>query len=149
MSDENSRAGPSPFAAASAAILDIIAFDEKGLVPAIVQQAESGEVLMLAWMNREAVEKTLKTGLAHYYSRSRDALWRKGESSGQTQLLRDFRIDCDGDTVLLVVDQEGVACHTGRHNCFYRAPRDAGALTEIHPVIVSPEDLYGKADDGS
>lgn len=134
------------FTAASADILEAISFDGDGLVPAIVQQAESGEVLMLAWMNREAVEETLKTGFAHYYSRSRKALWRKGETSGQTQRLRDFRIDCDGDTVLLVVDQKGVACHTGRHNCFFRAPRQ-GNLAEVHPVITPPDDLYGKGRD--
>lgn len=126
-----------------AAVIDQIRFDGAGLVPAIAQEAETGEVLMLAWMNREAITETLKTGEAHYWSRSRKALWRKGETSGQTQKLRDFRIDCDGDTLLLSVEQTGVACHTGRHSCFFRAPRD-GALADIVPVSVSPEALYGK-----
>ncbi len=126
-----------------AALMDTIRFDAAGLVPAIAQEAETGEVLMLAWMNREAIAATLRTGEAHYWSRSRAALWRKGETSGQTQKLRDLRIDCDGDTLLITVDQTGVACHTGRHSCFFRAPRD-GTLTDIVPVSVSPEALYGK-----
>src|SRR5512146_969536 len=93
--------------------LAAIAFDAEGLVPAIAQQHDSGEVLMLAWMNRDAVMETLRTGGVCYWSRSRGRLWRKGESSGQTQRLVDFRIDCDGDTLLVLVDQQGVACHTG------------------------------------
>lgn len=147
MTEPQSSDVETPLAEAAAPVLDAIRFDEKGLVPAIAQQAESGEVLMLAWMNRDAVEETLKTGFAHYYSRSRKALWRKGESSGQTQHVRDIRIDCDGDTILLLVEQKGVACHTGRHNCFFRAPRD-GALKDVHPVITSPDALYGKTGDG-
>jgi phosphoribosyl-AMP cyclohydrolase len=124
-------------------ILTEMKFDAGGLVAAIAQQHDSGEVLMLAWMNREAVIDTLKSGYAHYYSRSRRKQWRKGESSGQVQKLVDFRIDCDGDTVLLLVDQTGVACHTGRRNCFFRAPR-AGTLAEIAKVIVDPAKLYGE-----
>jgi phosphoribosyl-AMP cyclohydrolase len=126
-----------------AAVIEAIRFDASGLVPAIAQEAETGEVLMLAWMNRDAVEATLRTGEAHYWSRSRGALWRKGETSGQTQKLRDLKIDCDGDTLLMTVEQTGVACHTGRHSCFFRAPRD-GTLADILPVAVSPEALYGK-----
>jgi phosphoribosyl-AMP cyclohydrolase len=122
--------------------LAAIRFDEKGLVAAIAQQYDTGEVLMLAWMNREAVRETLETGRVCYFSRSRNALWRKGETSGQTQQLRELRIDCDGDTLLLLVDQDGVACHTGRRNCFFRAVRD-GALVEIAAPLVSPEALYG------
>jgi len=148
MSDQDSN-DPKALAGASKAMLAAIAFNSDGLVPAIAQQADSGEVLMLAWMNREAVEETLETGYAHYYSRSRASLWRKGESSGQTQALLDFRVDCDGDTVLLLVNQKGVACHTGRHNCFFRAPRDGKDLTEIHPVLVDTAKLYGKGSDGS
>lgn len=128
------------------AIDEIVAemkFDANGLVAAIAQQHDSREVLMLAWMNREAVVDTLKSGYAHYYSRSRRKQWRKGESSGQVQRVTDFRIDCDGDAVLLLVDQTGVACHTGRHNCFFRAPR-AGSLAEIAKVIVDPAKLYGE-----
>ena len=124
------------------AVVDAIAFDARGLVPAIAQQHDTGEVLMLAWMNADAVRETLATGAAVYFSRSRGGLWRKGETSGQRQRLVDLRIDCDGDAVLLLVDQTGVACHTGRRDCFFRAARD-GALVEIAPVLVSPEVLYG------
>jgi phosphoribosyl-AMP cyclohydrolase len=125
------------------AILSEMKFDANGLVAAIAQQHDTGEVLMLAWMNREAVRETLRNGYAHYYSRSRSKQWRKGESSGQVQKLVDFRIDCDGDAVLLLVEQTGVACHTGRHNCFFRAPR-AGSLAEIAKVEVDPAKLYGE-----
>jgi phosphoribosyl-AMP cyclohydrolase len=122
--------------------LNAIKFDHDGLVPAIAQQHDTGEVLMVAWMNRDAVRATLDEGRVCYWSRSRGKLWRKGETSGQTQFLKEFRLDCDGDTVLLLVDQEGVACHTGRRNCFYRAWRD-GDWTEIAPPLVAPEELYG------
>jgi phosphoribosyl-AMP cyclohydrolase len=123
--------------------VDSILFNTDGLVPAIAQQHDSGEVLMMAWMNAEAVDETLRTGRVCYYSRSRQALWRKGESSGQTQTLVDFRIDCDGDTVLLQVDQLGVACHTGRRNCFFNAVRDEG-VTIIADVETDPKELYKK-----
>ena len=96
---------------------------------------------MLAWMNRDAVRETLETGRVTYWSRSRRSLWRKGETSGQVQVLKELRLDCDGDTVLLLVEQEGVACHTGRRNCFFRAWRD-GDWVEIAQPLVSPEDLY-------
>ncbi len=122
-------------------ILDEIVFDGNGLVPAVAQQFDSGEVLMLAWMNRDAVTETLRTGQVHYFSRLRDRLWRKGETSGQTQKLKDFRVDCDGDTVLVLVDQKGVACHTGRRNCFFRAPRE-GKFEIIAEVEVDPAKLY-------
>ncbi len=122
-------------------VLREIAFDADGLVPAIAQEAENGEVLMMAWMNREAVTQTLKTGQVHYFSRSRQQLWRKGETSGQTQKLVDFRVDCDGDTVLVLVEQTGVACHTGRHNCFFRAPRK-GKLETIAEIETDPDKLY-------
>lgn len=124
-------------------LLDQIRFDQRGLVAAIAQQHDSGEVLMLAWMNRAAVEETLATGQACYFSRSRNALWRKGETSGQVQRLVDIRLDCDGDALLLLVDQTGVACHTGRRSCFYLAPRD-GVLAELTQPEVSPEALYGR-----
>jgi phosphoribosyl-AMP cyclohydrolase len=128
---------------AIARTLTALAFDSAGLVPAIAQQHDSGEVLMMAWMNLEAVELTLRTGQVCYFSRSRNALWRKGESSEQTQRLVDFRIDCDGDTILLLVDQQGVACHTGRRNCFFNAVRDDD-LEIIAEVEIDPKDLYGK-----
>jgi phosphoribosyl-AMP cyclohydrolase len=123
-------------------ILAAIRFDAGGLVPAIAQQHDTGEVLMLAWMNRDAVAETLATGRVCYFSRSRNRLWRKGEQSAQVQHLKELRIDCDGDTLLLLVDQQGVACHTGRRNCFFRAAR-GGALVEIAAPLVAPETLYG------
>jgi phosphoribosyl-AMP cyclohydrolase len=125
-----------------ATVLDELRFDANGLIPAIAQQHDTGEVLMMAWMNREAVTETLTTGRVCYWSRGRGRLWRKGERSNQVQHLKDFRIDCDGDTILLRVDQEGVACHTGRRDCFFRAVRD-GALIEIAVPLVDPATLYG------
>lgn len=124
------------------ALLDAIAYDAAGLVPAIAQQHDTGEVLMMAWMNRDAVRETLATGTVCYWSRSRRSLWRKGETSGQTQRLVEMRVDCDGDTLLLLVDQTGVACHTGRRDCFFRAWRN-GRLETIAEVVVSPDALYG------
>ena len=123
-------------------VFDALKFDERGLVAAVAQQHDTGEVLMLAWMNREAIAETLASGQACYFSRSRNRLWRKGESSGQTQRLMELRIDCDGDAVLLLVDQTGVACHTGRRSCFYTAVQDGG-LVEIAAPVVAPETLYG------
>ena len=125
-------------------VLAAICFDANGLVPAIAQQYDTGEVLMMAWMNAEAVRETLAAGRVCYFSRSRGRLWRKGETSGQTQHLKELRVDCDGDTLLLLVDQVGVACHTGRRNCFFRAVRD-GRLVEIAAPTVSPDALYGHA----
>ncbi len=123
--------------------LALINFDSAGLVPAIAQQYDTGENLMMAWMNADAVRETLTTARVCYWSRSRQKLWRKGESSGQVQTLIDFRIDCDGDTILLCVDQTGVACHTGRRNCFFYAVRTGGIET-IADVEIDPGDLYGK-----
>jgi phosphoribosyl-AMP cyclohydrolase len=123
-------------------ILDQISFDANGLVPAIAQQHDSGEVLMLAWMNRESVAETLATGRVVYFSRSRNRLWRKGETSHQHQDLVELRLDCDGDAILLRVHQHGVACHTGRRDCFFRAARD-GELVEIAQPLVDPKTLYG------
>jgi phosphoribosyl-AMP cyclohydrolase len=97
-----------------------VEFDEDGLVPAVAQDAETGEVLMLAYVSPEALERTRETGLAHYYSRSRDELWQKGGSSGHVQRVAEVRVDCDADTLLYLVDQEGGACHTGHRSCFYR-----------------------------
>jgi phosphoribosyl-AMP cyclohydrolase len=116
-------------------MLAAIQFDPQGLVPAIAQQHGSGEVLMMAWMDRDAVAETMRTGRVCYWSRSRQAPWRKGETSGHVQKLVDLRVDCDGDTLLVEVEQTGVACHTGRHNCFFRAIRD-GELEAIAPVEI-------------
>ena len=117
-------------------------YDANGLVPAIAQQHDTGEVLMMAWMNAESVAETLATGRVCYWSRSRGALWRKGETSGQVQRLVELRIDCDGDTLLLLVDQHGAACHTGQRSCFHRAVRD-GALVTIAEPVADPAALYG------
>ena len=125
-------------------LADAVKFDANGLVPCIAQQHDSGEVLMVAWMNAAALAETLASGQVCYWSRSRQKLWRKGETSGQTQKLRELCVDCDGDTLLLLVDQKGPACHTGRRQCFYRAYRpDSDCLEDILPVIVDPKDLYG------
>jgi phosphoribosyl-AMP cyclohydrolase len=129
---------------ATASALGAIAFDAEGLVPAIAQQHDTGEVLMMAWMNRDAVVETLATKRVCYWSRSRKALWRKGETSGQVQRLVDLRIDCDGDTLLLLVDQTGVACHTGKRRCFFRRA-GAGGLEDVPMGAVDPRALYGKA----
>jgi phosphoribosyl-AMP cyclohydrolase len=123
-------------------LLKSLTFDRDGLIPAIAQQHDSGEVLMMAWMNRDAVVSTLSEGKVCYWSRSRQALWRKGETSGQTQHLLDFRWDCDSDTILLQVDQVGVACHTGRRNCFFNAVVDDEIKT-IADVSIDPKSLYG------
>ena len=122
-------------------LLNELSFDANGLIPAIAQQFDSGEVLMMAWMNKEAVKATLTENRGVYWSRSRNSLWRKGESSGQIQQLKEFRWDCDRDTILLLVDQTGVACHTGRRNCFYFAIR-GDEVTTISDVIIDPGSLY-------
>ena len=123
-------------------ILKEVRFDAAGLVLAIAQQHDTGEVLMAAWMNADALTETLATGRVCYWSRSRGALWRKGETSGQVQDLKELRLDCDGDSILLLVDQTGVACHTGRRTCFFRAVRE-GKLVTIAEVEVDPKALYG------
>ena len=125
------------------ALVAELRFDADGLVPAIAQQHDTGEVLMVAWMNEAAIRETLRTGRVCYWSRSHGKLWRKGESSGQVQALHEFLLDCDGDTLLLKVAQTGVACHTGRRSCFFRAFRD-GRLRTIAEVVVDPDTLYGK-----
>lgn len=115
-------------------LLGRLSFDERGLLPAIAQQYDDGQVLMLAWMSRDSLRESLKTGTVCYWSRSRAALWRKGETSGHFQRLRDLRWDCDADVLLLLVDQEGPACHTNRRSCFYNAMRDEGAVELSAPL---------------
>jgi phosphoribosyl-AMP cyclohydrolase len=124
-------------------LIETIKFDSDGLVPAIAQQHDTGEVLMMAWMNADSIRETLATGRVCYWSRSRKAFWRKGETSNQMQRLIDMRLDCDGDTILLLVEQDGVACHTGRRSCFYRAVKD-GKWAEIAKVQIDPNELYKK-----
>ena len=123
-------------------VLDRIVFDRDGLVPVITQSHASGEVLMLAWMSRDALAETLASGRMCYFSRSRGRLWRKGETSGQVQRLIELRLDCDGDALLALVDQTGVACHTGRRSCFFTRLSERGAET-VAEVLVPPERLYG------
>lgn len=116
-------------------------FSDQGLIPTIAQQHDTGEILMMAWMNEDSIRDTLSTGRVCYWSRSRQSLWRKGETSGQTQNLIHFRYDCDRDTILLVVDQKGVACHTGRRNCFFHEITPDG-IKIISDVVVDPARLY-------
>ncbi|MAU41855.1 MAG: phosphoribosyl-AMP cyclohydrolase [Kordiimonas sp.] len=124
-------------------VVDALKFDDRGLIPAIAQQHDTGEVLMMAWMNADAVRESLTTGRVCYWSRSRNNFWRKGESSGQVQSLKAFRYDCDADTILLEVHQDGVACHTGRRNCFYLEAGNDG-VNIIADVVTDPGELYKK-----
>jgi phosphoribosyl-AMP cyclohydrolase len=122
--------------------LETIKWDEKGLVAAVAQEASTGRVLMLAWMNQESLQATLDSGFATYWSRSRSRLWRKGEESGHRQRVKSMELDCDGDALVLQVEQEGgIACHTGRHSCFYRKWED-GKWLESEPVVRNPDEFY-------
>jgi len=124
--------------------LDTIKWDRDGLVPAIAQEAGSGKVLMVAWMNREALAETVRTNKAVYWSRSRRKLWRKGEESGHEQIVRDIRLDCDSDVVLLSVEQKGgIACHTGRQHCFFQQLQGDRWVT-VEPVLKPESEIYGK-----
>ena len=124
--------------------LDEVSWNKDGLVAAIAQDHETGKILMQAWMNREALQLTIDNQVAVYWSRSRGKLWRKGESSGHVQKLIECRLDCDGDSILLLVEQQGgIACHTGRESCFYRK-FEAGQWQAVDPVLKNPEAIYGK-----
>lgn len=125
------------------ALLDAVKFDEKGLICAIAQDAASRRVLMVAWMNAEALRKTAETGFAHYYSRSRQKQWMKGEESGHTQKVHELRLDCDGDAVVMLISQNGgIACHTGRESCFYK--RWNGSAWETADAVLKDEtEIYG------
>ena len=123
--------------------LELVRWNSDGLVPAIAQDAETGEILMMAWMNRESLKLTAEEGQAVYWSRSRGKLWRKGETSGHQQVVRELRLDCDEDVILLKVEQKGgIACHTGRRSCFYRALED-GQWVPVEPVLKNPDSIYG------
>lgn len=123
---------------------DNIRWNEQGLVPAIAQDASTGKILMLAWMNSESLRLTADEGIAIYWSRSRNCLWRKGESSGHTQIVKEIRLDCDEDAIILSVEQtDGIACHTGRESCFYRVLQN-GKWQTVDPVITPPEQIYQK-----
>ena len=124
--------------------LEEIKWTAEGLVPVIAQEAATGKVLMFAWMNREALRATVDSGVAVYWSRSRCRLWKKGEESGHLQRVREVRLDCDEDVVLISIEQVGgIACHTGRHSCFYRTLRE-GVWVPTDPVIKDPKDIYRK-----
>ena len=120
-------------------------FNADGLIPAIVQEQSTGRVLMMAWMNRASLETTVATGRTHFWSRSRKKFWMKGETSGHTQTVRDIAFDCDGDTLLIQVDQIGAACHEGYKSCFFRSVRDAGNSVNVtEPQLQTPGQIYGK-----
>ncbi|MCU0957674.1 MAG: phosphoribosyl-AMP cyclohydrolase [Hydrogenophaga sp.] len=125
--------------------LELVKWDDQGLIPVIAQEAASGDVLMFAWMNREALARTAELGRAVYFSRSRGRLWYKGEESGHVQTVHDIRLDCDNDVILLKVTQlghePGIACHTGRHSCFFQRLQD-GQWTPVDPVLKDPESIY-------
>lgn len=124
--------------------LDEIRWDEKGLAPAIAQDAKTGRILMVAWMNRESLAQTAEKGEAVYWSRSRNKLWHKGEESGHVQKVKEIRLDCDEDVIVLQVEQQGgIACHTGRESCFYRVLRNS-AWETIDPVLKDPSEIYKK-----
>lgn len=130
-------------APASTAWLDDLLWDKDGLIPAIAQDAVTGDVLMFAWMNRDALARTVETGEAVYFSRSRGRLWHKGEESGHTQKIREIRIDCDNDVVLLKIEQVGgIACHTGRRSCFFQKYYADGRWEAVDPVLKDPKDIY-------
>jgi phosphoribosyl-AMP cyclohydrolase len=130
---------------ATTTYLDQLRWNDDGLLPAIAQDWKTGKVLMMAWMNAESLRCTIEEGQAVYWSRSRQALWRKGESSGHTQTLKELRLDCDGDTLLLRVEQlGGIACHTGREHCFYRRFSD-GDWRDVEAVLRDPDEIYGTA----
>ena len=126
-------------------IYERLKFDPNGLIPAIIQEQSSGRVLMMAWMNRASLEQTLQTGRTHFWSRSRQQFWMKGETSGHVQHVRDIAFDCDGDTLLIQVEQIGVACHEGYKSCFFRSAEDQGRIFKVtEPQLVTPGQIYGK-----
>jgi phosphoribosyl-AMP cyclohydrolase len=123
--------------------LNEVAWDDNGLVPVVVQETGSNDVLMFAWMNREALERTAESGEAVFWSRSRRKLWHKGEESGHVQKVKEIRLDCDGDVVLLKVEQQGgIACHTGRRSCFFNKLLDGSRWEEVEPVLKDPKEIY-------
>lgn len=124
--------------------LDTLKFNADGLIPAIIQDKANGRVLMMAWMNRTSIERTLETGYTHFWSRSRQKYWKKGESSGHVQRVLDVALDCDGDTLLIQVEQIGAACHEGYRSCFFRSSREGGrAMETTEPRLQNPDEIYG------
>jgi len=129
----------------SMSLYDKLKFTGDGLIPAIIQEHGTGRVLMMAWMNRESIEKTIATGKTHFWSRSRKKFWMKGEESGHTQTVKDIAFDCDGDTLLIQVDQAGAACHEGFKSCFFRSVEGDGATFRVtEPQLLTPEQIYRK-----
>jgi phosphoribosyl-AMP cyclohydrolase len=124
---------------------DQLKFDANGLIPAIIQDQKTGRVLMMAWMNQASLEKTVATGKTHFWSRSRQKFWMKGETSGHTQAVKDIAFDCDGDTLLIQVEQTGAACHEGYRSCFFRSVGDGGEGVKVtEPQLIPPDTMYGK-----
>jgi phosphoribosyl-AMP cyclohydrolase len=124
---------------------DRLKFNTDGLIPAIIQDQANGRVLMMAWMNRDSLQKTVETGKTHFWSRSRQKFWMKGETSGHTQTVKDIAFDCDGDTLLIQVEQAGAACHEGYRSCFFRSVGNDGGVEKItEPRLLSPDQIYGK-----
>ncbi|MGA2657181.1 MAG: phosphoribosyl-AMP cyclohydrolase [Verrucomicrobiota bacterium] len=125
--------------------IDQLKFDANGLIPAIIQEQKTGRVLMMAWMNRASIQSTIATGKTHFWSRSRQKFWMKGETSGHTQSVKDIALDCDGDTLLIQVEQIGAACHEGYRSCFFRSLQDGGAAVKTtEPRLLEPDRIYGK-----
>ena len=126
-------------------ILKEVKFDERGLIPAIIQEVGGGQVLMMAYMNRDSLEQTLITGFTHFFSRSRNRIWKKGEESGHVQRVKEILYDCDGDTILIKVEQEVAACHTGHRSCFFRRyDPSSDQIGEVEPSLFDPREVYGK-----
>jgi phosphoribosyl-AMP cyclohydrolase len=126
-------------------VYEKLKFNQDGLLPAIVQEQSTGRVLMMAWMNRAALEKTIATGRTHFWSRKRQKFWMKGEESGHTQTVKDIAFDCDGDTLLIQVEQVGAACHEGYHSCFFRSIAGQGETDRVtERQLAKPEEIYGK-----
>ena len=126
-------------------LFDALKFTSDGLIPAIIQDFQTKRVLMMAWMNRASLEKTIETGKTHFWSRSRQKFWMKGEESGNTQTVKDVAFDCDGDTLLIPVEQAGAACHEGYQSCFFRSTEGAGETFKITEAqLETPEQIYGK-----
>lgn len=124
--------------------IDTLKYDANGLIPATIQDAETGQVLMVAYMSRESLRRTVETGLCTYWSRSRQQFWVKGETSGHLQHVKRIFVDCDADAVLIQIEQIGVACHTGHRSCFYREVQ-GDALVEVEPILIEPEGVYRRS----
>ena len=124
--------------------IEKLKFNDDGLVPAIVQEENTGRVVMMAWMNEASLKSTIETGKAHFWSRSRQKYWMKGESSGHTQKVKDIAFDCDGDTLLIQVEQHGAACHEGYKSCFFRSINEGGAFDVTEERLVNPDEVYKK-----